>query len=137
VDGGWEVPPFSIENFLFTPAPLTGLRPELSGSAAEPVPIPASEDFTLSWDPGEGDSFVIYIMTEDGFGNFLELLRHGARDDLGHATIPASYLQSLTSGATAMITIARRNMGEPFILPNGGLAESESVVTIRGVGVVE
>lgn len=137
VGGGWEVPPFSIENFLFTPGPLTGLRPELSGTAAEPVQVPASEDFTISWDPGEGDSFVIYIMTEDGAGNFLELLRHGARDDLGEATIPATYLQSLTAGATAMITVARRNMGEPFTLPNGGLAESESVVTIRGVGVVE
>ena len=91
----------------------------------------------MSWDPGEGDSFVIYIMTEDGPGNFLELLRHGAWDELGHASIPASYLQDLTPGATAKITIARRNIGDPFILPNGGLAESEAVVVIRGVGLVE
>ena len=137
VCGGFEVPPFSWENVLHTPERLTGLRPALAGSAADPVPVPAGEDFVVTWEPGGGDSFVVYLMTVDGAGNFLELIRHGAPDGDGETAIAAHYLEQLTPGATVKITIARRTMGEPFPLPNGGLAESEAVVTVRGVGIVE
>ncbi|MFC1889262.1 hypothetical protein ACFL4G_05850 [Thermodesulfobacteriota bacterium] len=137
VKGGLDIQPFSEEAFLFTPEPMTGVIPDLSGSAADPLPIPMTEDFTISWDPDGADRFVIYIMTEDNPGNYLELLRHGANDETGLATIPAFYLQELTPGATAKITIARKNVGIPFDLPNGGIGESESVVAVRGVGLIE
>jgi len=135
--GGPDIEPISEAAFLITPGPLTGLAPDLSGSAAEPIPIPASQDFTISWDPGNADRFVVYILTEDGPGNYLELLRYGADDETGLATIASAYLQELTPGTTAKITIARKNLGVPFALPNGGIGEAESIVAVRGVGVIE
>ena len=137
VRGGWEVPPLSLTDVVATPEPLTGVTPDLSVSLADPVPVSREEDFVMTWDPGYGDRVVIVIMTEDGVGNFLELLRHAAYDEAGTTAIPQSFIEGLTPGSIAKILIARKNAGTPVPLLNGGLAESETVVAIRGVGVVE